>query len=893
MTTKSNFLHLALSPLRSATNDHRLTTNDKAFFHSALSPMRIATNDNRMTTNDNFLRSATNDNHNHKLNSIFHQTSTIIHFALLFALILFSTSFSQTIIKEKVEIKPQQTLETTANTFSGRHTVQAEVQWTPAQWLGFSWHSADCDGGISPDNPVDWTEGHHSATYSNVREGPIKITTAFALNCYEWPTITGRYQLYVDGVQIYNKPFTITGGWCLFGSPPRLEIKYFIPYALAADFDIYAYDVFSCPPSEQLANISISPDFKCGQGYIDTLTDKINLNITEGGEYISFLANGIKTDNVSFYYWERVKVGYQYDYDGLVIDTVKKDINIRCNWGSITKNLKFRLSPLTRVSFSIERYPVFKNISETLLYGNFYTKFCMPHFNNCKLSIIKGESIAKLRNHQGETGTTINISKSFYARQISFYLRIEDNHTIRPDTVVIRMTCDNFLVDSTDIPIIVYPNPLVVEIDPPTVAAGDTAIIRIKQLLPDRTIVEIDQDATFEVGMLEGCAAGNLLGEDCYTGEYGLSSYIYGQQPILFIASDSLKEKQNIVKVRVGWDIGYLDDVYFNSSNISNETKTKNREDHFAMINHNKIESEKIKNNLTENENILGKTNYVEEKTAINKTTTEINTNSPSPNNPVNNYCFVGEVYNPFTKDAEFLVESICDTLRPLLIDTLKNKVITVVTDLMFKVTPMADNDTIGCRRTKDLGGWASTITPPDIDQKFKNGYYYIDKIMFTLKWGFCPDRINQKFGNPIMIDIKNDSLTGIKNIAEKEDVLNDLNNMIKYNAVKKYFPIASVRVHELTHIQQYTDSLKYYYDIALKEINEVEESPSDWCETNKIEEFMEKRKEKFDESLGKAQRNFLKSHDDYNDKYEEGAKNAENDYIKNTLKPKAKDFPY
>jgi len=115
MTTKSNFIHLALSPLRSATNDHRLTTNDKAFFRSTPSSLRLATNDNRMTTNDNFfhaalspMRSATNDKHNHKLNSIFYQTSTIIHFALLFAILLFSTSFSQTIIKEKVEVKPGQ-----------------------------------------------------------------------------------------------------------------------------------------------------------------------------------------------------------------------------------------------------------------------------------------------------------------------------------------------------------------------------------------------------------------------------------------------------------------------------------------------------------------------------------------------------------------------------------------------------------------------------------------------------------------------------------------------------------------------------------------------------------------------------------------------------------------
>ncbi|AFH50352.1 Hypothetical protein IALB_2649 [Ignavibacterium album JCM 16511] len=93
--------------------------------------------------------------------------------------------------------------------------------------------------------------------------------------------------------------------------------------------------------------------------------------------------------------------------------------------------------------------------------------------------------------------------------------------------------------------VIINKTPIVVEIIPEEISAGDTARIVVKKRQADGTIVEYPAEQQFEIGMLEGCLLGKLSSGGIDT------NYINGAtQPIYFIADSSADS--GVVKIRVG-----------------------------------------------------------------------------------------------------------------------------------------------------------------------------------------------------------------------------------------------------------------------------------------------------------------------------------------------------
>jgi hypothetical protein len=88
-------------------------------------------------------------------------------------------------------------------------------------------------------------------------------------------------------------------------------------------------------------------------------------------------------------------------------------------------------------------------------------------------------------------------------------------------------------------------NPLVVEIIPEEISAGDTARIVPKKKNSDGSLSEFPADQQFEIGMLDGCMLGKLSNAAIDT------NYFYGvTQPIYFIADSSADS--GIVELRLG-----------------------------------------------------------------------------------------------------------------------------------------------------------------------------------------------------------------------------------------------------------------------------------------------------------------------------------------------------
>ncbi len=391
---------------------------------------------------------------------------------------------------------------------------------------------------------------------------------------------------------------------------------------------------------------------------------------------------------------------------------------------------------------------------------------------------------------------------------------------------------------------------LLANIDPATISVGETALITVKKQMYDGSVQDFPSDQLFEVGMMEGCAAGALVhGTDT-------SAYFNGiPQPIIFAAADSLENDEETVRIGVGL-----------VEQLATHPKEKK----------NKIEIKSLK---TQNESIKKEDEILPDIIIVGGT------------------CFGGDLVSAKQAFGDLLVDVNCDTTRPLLDDDLKNSVIIEILRNMFSVKKEINNDITCSTNLDDQGGWAASILPPFTGDYYKsyNSYYYIDTMMFSLSWGYCINEINKVFSTPTIIDDENGILSGIQNISQREDVLKDLNAILEVESEGRkliYYPLPKTREHELKHISQYKDSLKQYYDVALNAINWIETPPVDWCKILSISKYLDMRKEKFDQFLKQATENYLESNKNFKEKYEDEAVEAGLDYVRNTLIPEVIRFP-
>ena len=140
---------------------------------------------------------------------------------------------------------------------------------------------------------------------------------------------------------------------------------------------------------------------------------------------------------------------------------------------------------------------------------------------------------------------------------------IADGETpLYPDSVIIRVSTTDPGVPYKDITIFINPPPLMVIIDPEVVSPGDTANIVIKKRNPDGSYVDFPTEKTFEIALTEGCVDGNILVND------SLGIYFNAaQQPVDFVAADSIESDTGYVRVRIGTNLDST--LKFSKSDIS------------------------------------------------------------------------------------------------------------------------------------------------------------------------------------------------------------------------------------------------------------------------------------------------------------------------------------
>ncbi|MCA2004603.1 MAG: hypothetical protein LDL01_02300 [Ignavibacterium sp.] len=136
-------------------------------------------------------------------------------------------------------------------------------------------------------------------------------------------------------------------------------------------------------------------------------------------------------------------------------------------------------------------------------------------------------------------GGRIPINGAVKLREEEATERNKQKEPITPEFIIVG----NHLIGVEEV--IINKTPIVVEIIPEEISAGDTARIVVKKRQQDGSIVEFPAEQEFEIGMLEGCLLGKLSSGGTDT------NYINGAtQPIYFIADSSADS--GLVKIRVG-----------------------------------------------------------------------------------------------------------------------------------------------------------------------------------------------------------------------------------------------------------------------------------------------------------------------------------------------------
>lgn len=786
---------------------------------------------------------------------------------LLFILFSFS-SFSQVVIKEKVALSPKIIIKDSQLSVN-EHIFTYTMAWIPSETRRGSIQIVTCNGdtlnsGYSYSGSVTMSfpaNGRHHYLFKPERYFYHNFL-GYGWYYSELPGFV--LQAFIDDIDL-NQPQNVLGTYRGVHGSFVFNINGLI--CENGTISIYPYAYAECG----------------GPNWYDT--DPINLQITEGTTNFTFynLSTGTNLGSSA-----------QVDYSEVSNIILKRKENAPPFFTpqivELEANINGVIGTTSRIYYPnnfvirVPSYPDTLNNGNT---GEIYVDiihYCqvVPSQMKINIDIIDGTEFGNLIEPiTGERVQSIAELDHYYGNANVSYIA-DGISASSTDSVIIRISTTDPDVPPKDITIYINPPPLAVTIEPGVLSAGDTASVIIKKRNPDGTLEDFPSEQTFEIGMLEGCIQGDIL-VNVSLGYY----FPDAQLPVYFVAADSIDEDSGYVRLRIGTDL----------SNITKSTEKIKTIDKKQLIENEEVN---IDGKIYKRAELIA---GFDKLIAVKKSERLIEKNKKSEvlltEGLLSDVCYTGEfLYEDLYWIGDVPI-GICSLIRPLLCDdeAVRNSVITEVTNDMFTVTQEINNHQNGCNNTTDIGGWATANAVPYTGDFYVNygSYYYVDEMMFSLSWGFCIDKINEVYSNPILIDYQNGVLTGMQNIIQKEEILEDFESILRgfsKGRSIKYYPLSITREHELKHISQYQDSLKKFYDIALEKINWIEEPPSDWCAPENIVDYLKKRKDDFNDFLKIAEMTFEKRMKESQSEREKEADNAGLEYLRNVLIPKVQRFP-
>ncbi|HVO74848.1 MAG TPA: hypothetical protein VMT35_12545, partial [Ignavibacteriaceae bacterium] len=491
-------------------------------------------------------------------------------FSFVFIIIAGQTVFTQVTIKERVEIEPKEY--PIVSSAAAINTITFNLHWDNLTVGGLVYTQI-----IPCRNVISVSE----------RDGDIclRIDTAQA----------GAYRFRVEGTRIENQRVNFTYQVLLNGavvkSGSASVLTEFNPGSLSwAGFDVdYTPSLISnyyfkfpqynknlCYQWGTIAEISTYNSCERGISW-NVSTEPINLSIVEGGEYTSFYyCTGENTyeprgDNLTV-----LKSDYdshiRFRQDVIFNGEESRVVKVQAEWGGLIRMDTVRIYPRNRYCIKAKVYDgddTLYNGEELQMkeygYTNVECNYCTPLSERFSAEIIKGGEYGDLYNYNtGEIGKSLDSMEQYtegpgQSCGDSYFSYIADGVTPeRVDSIIIRLSCTDAQIPSADKVLIIKPPPIKVTIEPDRIAPGDTAKIIIQKRNLDGTIEDCPPEEIFEIGLVEGCALGNIsfcrLWEGSEYCEQG--SYFWGvdqSAPIYFVADSSADSGDIIIQA------GYID----------------------------------------------------------------------------------------------------------------------------------------------------------------------------------------------------------------------------------------------------------------------------------------------------------------------------------------------
>ncbi len=180
-------------------------------------------------------------------------------------------------------------------------------------------------------------------------------------------------------------------------------------------------------------------------------------------------------------------------------------------------------------------------------------------YNYCNISfetkinlmIIKGSEYGSLIDpYTNERTKTLTNLDNWWGNVWVDYIA-DGKSPLKTDSVIIRISTSDSTIVTKELTFYINPSPIYVYTNPEVVSAADTAEVIIKKRNPDGSLEDFPSGQTFELSVVDGCINGNILVGDSL-GVY----FSDAQEPIYFVAADSVAGDSGIVRLRVGTDLG-------------------------------------------------------------------------------------------------------------------------------------------------------------------------------------------------------------------------------------------------------------------------------------------------------------------------------------------------
>ena len=464
-----------------------------------------------------------------------------------------SLIFPQTVIKEKIEINPRSQKVSNKLQVNLSSTLRFEMTWnqtdSPASFLVM----VDCS---QQNYSVSWNySGKESITIDNAPGGYYTIQPRINLGLGEVCNVNCK--VFLNDELVLDETHTVAGA--LYEPFAWFNIYYYKPLGTSFNISLDKYSL--CYGT--YTGIKINQISKC---WINTSwnpsTDPISLKITSGTEYASFAdmrnydwhsGTFTKTlgDSIEIYYADLQNI--RIVYDGPNFESTSKPVTMEAESNDIIQNATLTIDPKVNYymwAFAYESKVILPNEEKWIGIFAFTDEFCSGPFYpfiTFKAEIVKGEKYGYLDDPiTGKTGSVLDsLFQSDGFRGINYVADAGDPKTM--DTVTIRFSASDPAMPTYDLNLFIKPYPLEVTFDPKSLAPGDTANIIVKRRMTDGTLTDFPPDQLFEVGMIEGCRAGELLSGDS-AGEY------FKDIPpgFKFAAADTLSSDSSLIKIRVG-----------------------------------------------------------------------------------------------------------------------------------------------------------------------------------------------------------------------------------------------------------------------------------------------------------------------------------------------------